>query len=63
MDLAMKRLDVVPEELWTLLLANSMGPFDFGLWPLVAPKKSLWFFFIIILLLLLRENSNDFNSI
>lgn len=45
MDLAMKRLDVVPEELWTLLLANSMGPFDFGLWPLVAPKKSLWFLF------------------
>lgn len=39
MDLAMKRLDVVPEELWTLLLANSMGLFDFGLWPLVAPKN------------------------
>jgi hypothetical protein len=60
MDLAMKRLDVVPEELWTLLLANSMGLFDFGLWPLVAPKNLCGSFFF---LLLLRENNNDFNSI
>jgi hypothetical protein len=56
----MKRLDVVPEELWTLLLANSMGLFDFGLWPLVAPKNLCGSFFF---LLLLRENNNDFNSI
>ena len=44
--IAMKRLDVVAEELWT---PNSMGPFDFGLWPLVAPKNlfgSLSFLFL-----------------